>query len=283
LPRNVTRDGGDLGAPLDALGCRSTFAYEEHYLTQRTYPGGLRVSFRYDASHRCVETWAEHPGRTDPNLVDGVPELLADGATRARGVLHCALTYGDDFTEVADSRQIRRYHVNGFGAVDLGTWGPGAHKLEYDALGNVTAYVDAVGARWTWQRDGDGRVIAATDPLGAVTRHVHDPAGHLIAEIDPLGNEVRYEVTPVGKLLRAYDASGLLAEYCYEEHGQIVSATLPNGGTTRFVLDQHANRVEVHEPDGARRRIDYDFLGRPVAVISLLPPRARKEHRIPAA
>ncbi|WP_437338355.1 RHS repeat-associated core domain-containing protein [Sorangium sp. So ce394] len=257
---------GDLVAAIDALGCRSTFAYQDHYLTGRTYPGGLRVSFRYDSSHRCVETWAEHPGRADPSLAAGSPEFLADGTTRALGVLHCAITYGDGFTEVADSRQIRRYHVNGFGAVDLSTWGPSAHRLEYDALGNITAYVDPTGARWAWQRDADGRVIAAVDPLGAVTRYESDPAGQLVAEADPLGNEIRYEMTPFGKLLRAHDASGLLVEYSYDKHGQLVSATLPNGGVTRFVLDEHANRIEVHEPDGSMRRIAYDFLGRPVAV-----------------
>ena len=256
---------GDLVGVIDGDGHRTVFTYEEHRMTARLNPSGLKSTFLYDASFRCTETWTELPGGADPALDKEAPELLADGLTRARGMLHCKITYGDEgFREVVDSRQVRRYEGNEHGKVDKASWSAGVATSTYDDAGNMTGYTDALGVSWAWKRDAEGRLLEQVDPLGNVTRYEYDAQGNKTAEIDPAGNAVRYAYAVCGRLERAEDDSGVLAAYRYDSRGQLVEAMLPNGGISRIVRDQHGNPVQVVEPNGSSRRMRYDHLGRVV-------------------
>ena len=52
------------------------------------------------------------------NIVN-VPQMLADGQTPARGLLHCRLYFHEDgYSEVADSLTVHRYFGNEHGKLD---------------------------------------------------------------------------------------------------------------------------------------------------------------------
>ncbi|WP_437940344.1 RHS repeat-associated core domain-containing protein [Sorangium sp. So ce341] len=261
--RTYTFDtAGDLVCATDAEGHASRFSYSEHLMTSHTYPAGLRVVYRYDAQGRCVETWGEHPGARDPSLADDVPAFLADRTTEARGVHHCKLEYGGDgYTEVVDSRQVRRYFGNGLGKIDKAAWGVGVHTSSYDQYGNLLAYTNALGSNWRWERDAQGNIVRAVDPMGATTEYRYDEAGNLAEIIDPHGCWTRYEHDARGNLLAVHDASGDVIRCTYDDRGLLVEATLPNGGVTRIHRDAHGNPTEIVEPSGASKRIRYDYLG----------------------
>jgi RHS repeat-associated protein len=259
---------GDLIAATDAEGHSSRFAYEDHRMTSRWYPAGLRVNYRYDAQGRCIETWGEHPSGVDPSLAADVPALLADSTTRAKGVHHCKLDYGGDgYTEVVDSRQVRRYFGNALGKVDKVAWGSGVQTSAFDEHGNLTGYTDALGASWSWVLDALGNVLRAIDPLGAVTEYRYDEAGNRVEIIDALGVSTNYAYDARGNLLFVADGMGDVVRYAYDRRGLLVEATLPNGGRTRIQRDDQGNPAEVTEPDGSTKRIRHDYLGRVQSMI----------------
>lgn len=157
-------DAGDLIEVKDAEGNTTRYRYGEHLMTHHEYADGLTVRYRYDQQGRCVETWACYPEGRDPSLADGVPNVLADGRTPAKGVLHCVIDYYDGYTEVTDSRQIRRYEINEHKKISMGCLGRSVWTHTYDEHGNLTSSTDPVKATWQWRRDAWGAWSARRIP-----------------------------------------------------------------------------------------------------------------------
>ena len=253
-------DAGDLVAAIDPHGHAMRFEYDdEHRLVKRAEPGGLVAHFRYDDAGRCVESFCT---RDDSGLDEGVPEVLADGVTKARGFLHVKLDFGPDFSQLATSRAVRRMEGGALEQPTQATWSGGVHSFAYDAAGQLTEYMDALERVTRIERGADGRVLRRVDPTGAATEQSFDDLGQLSEVRDAEGGFVRYERDARGNVIRVDDAMGLVVAYTYDDRGLLTSATTPNGGVTRMEYDPHGNRVTVVEPNGGTRRIRHDFLGR---------------------
>ncbi|WP_437290538.1 RHS repeat-associated core domain-containing protein [Sorangium sp. So ce406] len=258
---------GDLVAVVDAEGQATRFVYSEHLLVEQRLPDGLVVHYRYDRQGRCVETWGARAEGRDPSLADGLPEVLADGKTEAKGLFHTRLAYLDDgYTEVTDASQLKRVIGNANGQAEKVAWGPGVLSHEYDELGNWVSYTDPVGAVTRVERDEAGRAKAVIDPLNRRTEYAYDALGAVTAMVRPDGQEIRFERDARGNVTFISDRLGLVVGYEYDERGLVRRALLPNGGATAFEYDAHGNCTAVTEPSGATKRIAYDDLGRPVAM-----------------
>jgi YD repeat-containing protein len=252
----------DLIASVDGEGCRTEFTYEENRLVHQRFPSGLCIHHRYDGRGRCIETWCDYAGSPDPAVADHAPAVLADRTTRAKGVLHVKLEYHRGFTEVIDSRQVRRYEDNSFGKVDKATSGRGVATCEYDEQGYCTSFTDAGCATTHWRRDATGQLLATTDPCGASTTYEYNARGNLSRAIDALGRAVGYAYDPFSNLIEVVDGLGMVLTYDYDARGNIVRATMPDGAVTLFKYDTHGNLIELIEPNGKPRRIHVDELGR---------------------
>ena len=260
---------GDLIAVIDGEGHALRFTYDEdHRLSRQTYAAGLNVFYHYDARGRCVETWCSYSHAKDPALSDDVPELLADRRTRAKGIFHCKLEYAKGFTEVIDSRQVRRYESNAFGKIDKASTGSGIATLSYDKSGNITSYVDALGAATAYDRDDTGRMAEIIDPSGARTEFQYNARGNLTEVVSALGQFVRYAYDDFSNLIETTDALGSLIRYEYDGRGQRVRATMPDGAVTEFRHDAQGNLVELVEPHGKPRRLVFDELGRVTSFVN---------------
>ncbi|MFT3770313.1 MAG: hypothetical protein QM820_33210 [Minicystis sp.] len=255
---------GDLVATIDAAGRRVDYSYQDHLLTRVRYPSGLCTHYRYDEDRRCVETWCDYLGAPDPSLAEGVPALLADGVTEAKGVLHARMEYGEGFTVVYDSRQSRRldHSPNGKPSAAAGVW---TEAVEYDPLGNVTAHHDPTGGTTRFTRDADGRVLAEMNAVGDTTRYAYDPAGNLVEAIDALGASVAYSYDDKHNLLETRDALGVLLSFVRDEQGRRTAALMPDGAETRFEYDEEGNLARLTEPNGRSRVMRYDDFGRLLA------------------
>ncbi|XXX76340.1 RHS repeat-associated core domain-containing protein [Sorangium sp. So ce134] len=253
---------GDLRAVIDGDGNTCRFEYDEHHLTTLAYPSGLRVQYRYDKQGRCIETWCERSGRDDPALDASVPAVLADGSSPARGFLHVKLDYGDGYTEVINSLQVRRYIIGEHGSIDLETTGRAVATSTYNAEGQRTAYADPLGATTRWEHDAAGRTTRITAPDGTITMYAYNERGNLAEIVDALGGVVRYEYDDFSRLRRTNDDLGTVLELDYDARGQCVRAIMPDGATTTFRYDDQGNLIELVEPHGRPRQISFDPFGR---------------------
>lgn len=260
--RRYDYDGdGQLVAAVDAEGRRVAYAYDfAHRLTEERFASGRVVHFRYDRDGRCVESWVDLGGAVDPALADDVPDVLADGITKARGMLHVRLDYGPKTTTVYDSRQTKRLDRNDHGLIDLAA-GPWVEALGYDESGHVTAYCDPEDRVTRYERDAAGRLLGVTDSAGHRSAFRYDDQGRLVEAVDELGAALRYSYDPTGRLRETWDQIGTLLRCVHDARGLRTRAEMPNGAVTEWQYDGEGNLVTLVEPHGKPRRFEVDDAG----------------------
>ena len=256
-------EAGDLVEVIDAEGYRFRYAYDKnHHLVRDESRTGLVFHFVYDSRGRCTESWGDFAGQRDPSLADDVPALLADGITEAKGIHHCKLSFDDDhYTEVTDSKQVRRYRGNAAGSVTMMVDGGNVTTRGYDDNGYLVWQCDPCEALTQWTRDARGRMLTVTDPLGREVVIERDSHGLVTEVIDAAGGVTSTGRDARGNPLHVTSVDGVTTSYSYNERGQIVRMVTASGGTVCFEHDGHGNVTAVVLPTGASWRFTYNALG----------------------
>jgi len=257
---------GDLASATDADGYTSRYEYDEdHRLTLDQDRTGLAFHFVYDRQGRCVEAWGDYPGKRDPSLADDVPRYLTDGTTRAKGIHHCKFEWGDGgYSEVVDSREVRRFFGNKHGTLSKSVEGGGVMTAVYRDDGHILSRTDALGGVISFDRDVRGRLLKVTDALGRSTTFENDALGLPVTIADAAGGITTMVRDAFGNVTVMTDPSGAVSSYRYDTRGLLTEAVWPNGSKTTCEYDAAGNAVTIVEPDGGVRRATYDGFGRPL-------------------
>ena len=278
-------DRGDLVCVTDADGVAVYFTYDDdHLITSTRHADGLTFHWLYDAQRRCVETWGDHPDPAQLALASDVPDVLADGSTKARGILHVRLEYfPDGYTEVTDSIRVRRIAGNEFGSADKHDDGGRIITWDYDDYGNPVRNVDPLGGVTIWKRDEIGRLNEKTDPAGrtyAFRRDErgdivevvlpdgsaivvgHNAAGNVTSKTDPLGRTTRFVRAPNGRVLERIEPTGLKWTYRYDAYWNLAELVDPAGNSYRWEHDELGRTTAYSNPEGGTWRFYYTDLGR---------------------
>ncbi|TVQ28235.1 MAG: RHS repeat protein [Spirochaetaceae bacterium] len=295
---------------------RATERYEydhEGRITAVTDPVGHRVEYRYNADGLPVEKSWYIAGVPRSERFDYDPGGVLRGWTDPRGSvwrsLHdvrsrtTRLIDPDGIT--IDERLLDPYgavveRVDGTGLRDVYRYDlrgrlvearRGALRValyEYDAIGRMTAFVDAEGARWSMSYDRDG-AVSITDPEGGIQTNFYRPDGQLSRTIDPNGLITRFEYDPVGRLAvrvdpgeterrteygwhvmggvaTITDAEGRTRRFEYNTSGQLVSSVGPLGAATVYARDAVGRVVMEIDPTGRQVSYRYDPTGQLLSV-----------------
>ena len=255
---------GDLTTATDADGLTARYAYdEEHRLTCDTDRIGLAFHFIYDREGRCTQSWGDYPGKRDPSLAEGLPKVLGDHETRAKGIHHCRFDYGPGgYSEVADSTQVRRFFGNEHGTLDKSDEGGGITTATYRDDGHILSSTGPMGATTLFERDVRGRLVKVTDPLGRVTAVERDANGLPIVITDAAGGVTRIERDARGNALMLTDALGAVTTWRYDARGLVTEQVSPSGARTAYAYDAQWNVIAATLANGAVFRFTYDALGR---------------------
>jgi RHS repeat-associated protein len=263
--------GGRLISATDAEGYARSYAYDErNLLVRHTDRVGLSFHYVYDALGRCVETWGDWMGRPEPSLAEALPEFLADGATRAKGIYHRKIDYmPNGYREVATSRQVRRFFVNRHGLADKVVDGGHVTRASYDDAGHMLSETNELDATTLYARDARGRLLAQTDPLGRVVRYERDGLGEIVKVVDPAGLATEITRDVRGLPIATKDPSGALRRFVYDDRGLLTETHDATGGVARMDYDAAANLTRVVDTHGGIWLHTYDSFGR---LISLTDP-----------
>lgn len=256
---------GNMVSAIDADGALTLYRYDDdHHITSLVYPSGLTFHYRYDSRGRCYETWGELPDG-DESLDPSVSDVLADHTTKARGIFHTKLEFGDRYTEVVDSVRLIRYFVGPNGVIDkcVGAVGD-VFANDVDEKGNVVKQVDPLGAVTTYEYDSEGRLIAETEPLGRTLRVLRDEEGRAVSTLDFGGGIIECQYDASGNKTQVKDPRGAVTTYRFDARNLMTEKVDPDGGVTRYVSDDYANLSEMHTPTGGVWRWTWDYFGRPV-------------------
>lgn len=259
---------GHLTSVTDGDGSVHRFRYAEHLLVEHESPSGLVFHYRYRPDGRCVESWGDYPGRADASLADDVPEYLADGATKAKGVHHILIDYGSKgYVEVIDSLQVQRFFIGeGHGGAEKTVSGGGVTVRQFDAFGYLRKLRDPLGAETIFERDAFGRLLAQTDALGRTYGCVRDERGCVTEEVLPDGGRYQYGYDERGNRIWMLDPNGGTTTVVYDARGLVTEKVSPTGAATRWQYDAMGNMIEERSADGSVLSVQYDYFGRPIYV-----------------
>lgn len=256
-------DSGRINVMVDPLNNRTVLSYN---------PAGLVTSReRFNAA-------GDRLGRTEliydlnGNLIENrLIDVVGGGAPRV-----------SRFTYNASNRLLSRTDPEG----NVETW-------EYDAAGNLTVTIDAIGRRIsyeynlngfvqkktladggvvTFEYDALGNVIKTTDPEGRVRELIYDELGRRVGQsLDGTAQERRV-FSAAGRLLAVVAVDGKRTDYQRDTAGRITQIQLPgvtDGRTGVLVrptvkkeLDALGRSLAIIDSNGGRTEFQYDANGR---------------------
>jgi RHS repeat-associated protein len=268
LARYLYDDAGRLIRATDAAGADTCFEYDaDHQLTAFTTPTGLTFHFVYDSRGRCIETWGDRAEERGLSLNADLGPFLADGRTRAQGILHTVIDHSmDGYSEVITATRVQRFFFDESGRITKASSGPSTFSRVYDALGLLTSYTDPAGNETIWKRNERGLILSYTDAAGHVTEYEHDAEGRVAKITNPEGGIVTVERDGRGNPVRVTDPASKVTAYQYDDRGLITTILRPNGSVIRIGRDRHGNIAEVVAPNGGVFRLTYDYFGRQTSI-----------------
>ncbi|MFD2420482.1 DUF6531 domain-containing protein [Amycolatopsis pigmentata] len=157
-------------------------------------------------------------------------------------------------------------------------------RWRYDAEGNQTEYVDALGqvtrtetthfelpsaeikpdgARLEFDYDTELRLISVRDPRGLVWRYEYDAAGRLVREVDFNGRPTSYTHDGAGQLIQRTNGAGESVVFVRDALGNVVERRSADEVVT-FEFDAAERMVRAGSPD-AEMLVERDVLGRVIA------------------
>jgi RHS repeat-associated protein len=151
----------------------------------------------------------------------------------------------------------------------------------YDAAKNLCAVRGSLGAGDTYEHDRLGRVVTRKDARGAIQRRHYDPCGRLLTLEEPDGNVRRFAYDPSGNVTLVQDhqrrirfhysgfhklaereETGARVRLRYDTEGQLVGLQNEAGEEHSFLLDACGRIKEERDFDGHVRRYERDRAGR---------------------
>jgi len=132
---------------------------------------------------------------------------------------------------------------------------------EYDAIGQMTATVDAMGHRTESEYDLVGQQVLARDGLGNETRFAYDLAGQLLSETDPRGFTTSHVYDDLGRKIRTLYPDGSTTEFAYDALGNLTSLTDELGRETKYAYNSLNRLVRVTDAIGAVTEYEYNEFG----------------------
>lgn len=220
--------GADNGSETDDAVTR--IDYFPTGLVQRvTQPDGDFLEYEYDAAHRLTAIEDALGHRIDYTL-DAAGNRTAELTKDAAGEVTRQLSRVFDQLGRLDQEKNAAQQV----IADHG----------YDANGNLTSTIDALGYR----------TEQSYDPLNRLKQTIQD-AGGLDVQTD-------YHYDALDRLTRVTDPKGLHTDYGYDGLGDLRTLTSPDTGVAQYTPDAAGNRIAQTDARNVATTLSYDALNR---------------------
>lgn len=241
-------------------------------LSSVTSARGTDREFVYDAEHRMTSQVGQ----------DGVTFLTNTYDSQSRVVAQTN-AFGDVRTLVFDDVNLTTTYTDTESAVTIYHW---------NALGQVTKVVDALGGETDTTYSADLQPTADTNPLNQTTTKAYDLSGQVASTTDPLGHTASstynssgdptsmtdeggsggsartysYALNGDGLPITVTNPDGTTRTQVFNSFGDITSSTDENGDSTSFGYDARGNTTTVTDPLGRVTTMSYDLANRLTSV-----------------
>jgi RHS repeat-associated protein len=150
-------------------------------------------------------------------------------------------------------------HYDAHGRIESTEQDGRSDHYEYDTLGRVSAYTDAVGRRWEYAWDADGHMVSKTSPNDDTTALRYDAATGAVAGVTPPGQDEHVLTRNVlGQTVKhAIPGTPSAIVSTYNSAGQLTSSQRPGSGTIEQHYDAAGRTASAVEP-GRTTELEYD-------------------------
>ncbi len=146
----------------------------------------------------------------------------------------------------------------------------------YDAVGNVTKTVDALGQIVEMAYDALNNPVKSIDAEGFATTMTYDKLGRLVAMTNALGFTLSQTYDVRGNMQTVQDAMGNTTRYVYDVNGNLISETNALNQTTHYQYDKLDRLVKIIDAKDNKTHLVYDAKGR---VVEVIDPLGHKQQR----
>jgi len=289
----MTYDGyGMLLSTKDPLGLITTNVYDvNHNLISVTDPLGHTNSYTYDSNGNKTSS-------TYPVVTQGVnttsytaynqysePTSTTDELGNVRTFNYDASYNPQSVTDTINGAPatLASFIFNANGTLQAGAIGyditaqPSmASQFSYDANGNMTGRIDALGRFTSYTYDALGNKLTTTLPLpnsnssatSATTTYSYDAFGHLTQTAAPLGRTTGSTYDANGNKTSDTDARGNVTSYQYDALNRLTVTTYPTNPVTTSTksYDFRNNVIDETDQAGHITHHVYDLSGRQTSI-----------------
>jgi RHS repeat-associated protein len=267
-----TYSSGLLHQETDPTGKTLTYAYDSAgRVTSVTNAAGA-TSYTYDPTNRLTAV-------TDPlnNTITYAYDSRGNktSETDARGnVTTYAYDGNDNLTSVTNVslNYVTVYEYDGEGRLTRTTDARGNSTMfGYDARGQLTSVTNPLGHTSQTAYDAVGNVTAQIDALGkTIAQMQYDALNNLLSRQNALGHTTAYQYDALNRLMRTTDPLGRQTNFTHDALNRMVAATDHLGGTAGQGFNTDGYRVTLTDPNNNTLSFTYDPAGRLTAVTSQL-------------
>ncbi|WP_062205200.1 DUF6531 domain-containing protein [Streptomyces sp. NBRC 109706] len=242
---------------------------------------GNHLALRHDAFGRPVEIVhsAGHRLAIDGDGAGRVASVRLLNAPDLAPLLRCRYDEAGNLAEAEDAaggveryaydqtrRMVRftdragdtfRYGYDGNGRVCTVDGPDGLLSRTVSYAGRRTTVTDALGHRWTFERNTRGHLVAETDPAGNTTRYTRDRAGRPGAVTDPLERTTAHRYDRLGNRVASRFPDDTRAATRYDPRGRPLVRIAEDGGTTLLSWDDQGGLESITTPGGRVTRIGH--------------------------
>ncbi|MBI2522737.1 MAG: PKD domain-containing protein [Bdellovibrio sp.] len=231
--------------------------------TKITRPDNSQVIFAYNAATRdLISKTDSATGVTTSQTYDSFGNLLT--ATNARGFTS-SNTYDPSTgllissTNTSTQTSIRNYFP--LGLLKNHT-DPLGYIVQYeyaaDGRGNVSAIIDPLQNRTTFERDLAGNITKITNAKGQIIRREYNSWNRLTAVISAKGERTEYTYLTTGELHTIKDPHGKSITFEYNNLGQLISKIDQLGNVTTLGYDVNGNVAQEIDANGNIKKYEYN-------------------------
>ena len=142
-----------------------------------------------------------------------------------------------------------------------GTGAASSNLFQYDAVGNLTNRIDALGNQWKTFYDSASRPASAVDPLGRTNSWTYDMGGNRLTATRPDGTASTNYYDSMDRLVKTVDALNQTNSFAYNAHGQLTTLTDAKGNVTTWAFDALGRQTNKVYADSNGDTYRYDAVG----------------------
>ncbi len=229
---------------------------------QYAWRSGVLVGYRKASGHRYFAQYdSEGPqGRVLRSWCADAPVPGQDDDHFQYHPLQRVTLHRDGLNRITRYHWDERFNITAT-VVAAGTVDETRIQTPFDASGNPSGSVDALGRRTTFRYDARGNLTQLTNALGHSTELAYNQLDLLVSLKDALGHEWTREYDERGNMVRLTDPLAQSTAYAYNERGWPTEVVDAKGGKKSLQWDDAGNLTAYTDCSRQTTRFEYNLLG----------------------